>query len=261
MALGLLVPGTILLVRGHPELMLYAVFGSFTGMYGRLEPPRLCLWHQFHGAGMLVTGVAIGGVLAGTGAAPGALVATVIAFSILASLVTDALRVRPGGPFFGIFALGATAMVGPHLVTWWVGLGICAATAVFAMVLRLVLGLLEPRSEPDRAPLADQLGWDGAVVPHGAAVHAVRYAVATGIAGMVGLLAGVDRANWAMAAAAVPLAVVSSGEPLDLRAVVDRGVHRVLGTLLGLSVTSVVLLLEPSGTVLAAIVMALLFPT
>jgi uncharacterized membrane protein YccC len=89
----------------------------------------------------------------------------------------------------------------------------------------------------------------------------VRYAVATGLAGAVGLVAGLDHANWAMASAAVPLAAVSPGEGLSLRAVIDRGSHRVVGTFAGLAVTAVVLLPHPGPTVLAIVVMALLFPT
>ena len=44
--LGLLVPGVALLVAGRPELIVYAVFGSFAGMYGRREAPADRLRHQ-----------------------------------------------------------------------------------------------------------------------------------------------------------------------------------------------------------------------
>lgn len=64
-----------------------------------------------------------------------------------------------------------------------------------------------------------------------------------------------------MTAAAVPLAVIVSGAGRDIRAVVHRGVHRVVGTLAGLLVTAAILVPDPSPAVLALIVMALLFPT
>lgn len=156
--LGLLVPGMLLLLTGRPELILYAFFGSVTGMYGRRETPLERFRHQFHGAGMLLTGTVVGILLAESEAAPAVLVGCVTAFATAASLLTDRLRLRPGGPFFGIFALGATATVGPGLVSPWVAIAICA-----------------------------------------------------------------------MAAAAVPLAVVSTGEPLNLRPVVERGLQRVTG--------------------------------
>ncbi|GAA3680663.1 FUSC family protein [Nocardioides ginsengisoli] len=251
-ALGLLVPGAVLLVVGRPDLLLYVVFGSFAGMYGRAAGPRERLRHQFHGAGMIVTGVGLGVTLAATDAPARVLLLAVIGFATLGSLVTDRLRLRPGGPFFGIFALGATASVSPALVAPWVAIALCAGTAVGAMAL----GLLDR----DPAPAADAEPRETGL-PAGAVAQAIRYALATAAAGLLGLGLGLDHANWAMTAAAVPLAVITPGEPLDLRAVVDRAGHRVAGTLAGLLVTAAVLLPEPRPAVLALVAIALLFPT
>lgn len=257
-ALGLLLPGTLLLLVGRPEHLLYMVFGSFAGMYGRLEPPRERVRHQFHGGGMLVTGVAIGSVLAERHAPALVLVVAVTLFATIGSLVTDRLRLRPGGPFFGIFALGATAMVRPDLVSPVEGTVICAATAAFCLLLGLVRsvlseGVAEVRAEPSPRRPTD--------LPAGAVAQAGRYALATSTAGLAGLGLGIDHANWAMAGAAVPLAVITSGEPLDIRAVLRRALHRVTGTFVGLLVTAAVLLPAPGPTMLALIAMVLLFPT
>lgn len=40
------VPSLLLLAMGRSDLMIYAVFGALTGMYGRSEPHRFRLWHQ-----------------------------------------------------------------------------------------------------------------------------------------------------------------------------------------------------------------------
>jgi uncharacterized membrane protein YccC len=250
-ALGLLVPGAVLLAVGRPDLLLYAVFGSFAGMYGRAAGPQERLRHQFHGAGMLVTGVALGVALAATDAPAQALLLAVTGFATLGSLVTDRLRLRPGGPFFGIFALGATASVSPALVAPWIAITLCAGTAVGAMAL----GLL------DRDPAQDDAPPRSTGTPAGAVAQAARYALAAAAAGLLGVGLGLDHANWAMTAAAVPLAVITPGEPLDLRAVVDRAGHRVAGTLAGLLITAAVLLPEPRPAVLAVVAIALLFPT
>lgn len=45
-ALGLAVPGVALLFAGRPDLMIYAVFGAVTGMYGRAEPRQRRVVHQ-----------------------------------------------------------------------------------------------------------------------------------------------------------------------------------------------------------------------
>lgn len=251
--LGLLVPGTLLLLAGRPELILYAVFGSFAGMYGRTEPGPERLRHQFHGAGMLVTGVALGVAFSELRVPAVLLVAGVTAFAVVGSVLADGLRLQPGGPFFGIFAFGATATVSPGLVSPYGAVLICAGTATWCLSLGLApvfrAGPTEPVPPPARG------------LPAGTAVHALRYAVAIAAAGLAGLALGIDHANWAMASAAVPLAVAVVGERLDLGAVVHRATHRVAGTLAGLVVSAAVLLPGPSPQLLAVVVMVLLFPT
>jgi hypothetical protein len=64
-ALGLAVPGVALLVAGRPDLIIYAVFGAITGMYGRDEPRRRRLTHQVQAAVMLLIAVAAGVALSG----------------------------------------------------------------------------------------------------------------------------------------------------------------------------------------------------
>ncbi|QSR27700.1 hypothetical protein CFH99_18920 [Nocardioides aromaticivorans] len=251
--LGLLVPGTLLLLAGRPELILYAVFGSFTGMYGRTEPAPERQRHQFHGAGMLVTGVALGVAFSELRVPAVLVVLGVTAYAVVGSVLADWLRLQPGGPFFGIFAFGATATVGPGLVSPYGAVLICAGTATWCLALGLArvfnAGPTEPAAPPARG------------LPAGTSVHALRYAVAIAAAGLAGLALGIEHANWAMASAAVPLAVVVVGERLDLGAVVHRARHRVTGTLAGLVVSAAVLLPGPRPEVLAVVVMVLLFPT
>jgi len=96
-----------------------------------------------------------------------------------------------------------------------------------------------------------------------AAVHAVRYGLAIAVAGCSGLMLGIDHANWAMAAAAVPLAAPDArgGTQRGVRGVVHRGIHRVVGTFAGLVVTALLLVPHLSPMWLAIVVIALLFPT
>ncbi len=251
--LGLLVPGTLLLLAGRPELILYAVFGSFAGMYGRTEGAAERARHQFHGAGMLVTGVALGVAFAELRVPAVLLVGGVTAYAVVGSVLADRLRLQPGGPFFGIFALGATATVSPGLVSPYGAVLICAGTAAWCLALGLLPAFRVDATEPGARAAP---GW-----PAGTAVHALRYAAAIAAAGLAGLALGIDHANWAMASAAVPLAVVVVGERLDLGAVVHRATHRVSGTLAGLVVSAAVLLPGPRPEVLAVVVMVLLFPT
>lgn len=65
MALSVAAPVLGLLLAGRPELIVYAVFGSFTAMYGKVETHQLRLTHQTQAAFLLVAGATIGAGAAG----------------------------------------------------------------------------------------------------------------------------------------------------------------------------------------------------
>ncbi|MUL46218.1 FUSC family protein [Mycobacterium sp. CBMA293] len=244
-ALGLAVPGVALLAAGRPDLIIYAVFGAITGMYGRTDTRRRRFAHQTQGGLILVLGVAIGVALADSHVAPAVLVIAAVAFATVGSVVTDYLALKPEGPFYGVFALGAIATVPAGRVAPSSAILICAATALLAVLL----GILDaPRgSEPaTRLPVPDV---------RDVLLHASRYAIAITAAGAAGVALGIDHANWAIAAAAGPLAAA------DASGRIKRGIHRLAGTLIGLVVAAVLLVPQPSAYVLAACVMVLLFPT
>lgn len=244
-ALGLAVPGVALLSAGRPDLIIYAVFGAITGMYGRTESRRRRLAHQIEGAVILTLGVSIGVALGNSHIVPGVLVLAAVAFAAVGSVATDHLALKPEGPFYGVFALGAVAAVPAGRVSAGSAIFICAVTAL----LSILLGVLDaPRgSQPQpRPPMPDR---------RDVLIHASRYAIAIAAAGTAGLSLGVDHANWAMAAAAGPLAAA------DVSGRVRRGIHRLGGTFIGLVVAAVLLIPQPSEYVLAICVMALLFPT
>ncbi|WP_242657044.1 FUSC family protein [Mycobacterium talmoniae] len=261
--IGLVVPGVVLLIAERPDLIIFAVFGSFTGMYGRAESHRLRLRHQAQAGTVLLTGVGTGVVLSSVHARSWMLVATEVVFASIGSLVTDRLGLSPQGPFYGIFAVGAVATIPADRVAAWPALSICAATATFCILVSTVGMLAAPgpggRQLHDVRPTACAAKRRAA----DSRVHALRYALAISAAGSSGLLLGIDHANWAMAAAAVPLAAANArdGHSLSVSGVIQRGMHRVLGTLAGLVVAALLLLPHLGATFLAAVVIALLFPT
>lgn len=244
-ALGLAVPGVALLMAGRPDLMIYAVFGAVTGMYGRAEPRQRRAVHQTQAAVILIAGVAIGVTLANARTHPWVLVVTAVAFVTVGSVVIDHLGLKPEGPFYGVFALGAVATVPAGRVSPVAAVSICAATAL----LCIALGALDTPRTPVSTPRI-------ATAPaQNVTIHAARYAAAVTVAGTAGVLLGVDHANWAIAAAAGPLAAA------DTAGRVRRGVHRLTGTLIGLVVAALLLVPHPNEYVLAVCVMVLLFPT
>ncbi|WP_342215630.1 FUSC family protein [Nocardia cyriacigeorgica] len=245
---GLAIPGLLLIAAGRTDLLIYAVFGSFTGMYGYAEAPKQRLIHQLEASVLLVGGVAAGIVFGRSLAPAWVLVAAVALFGAAASPLTDRLGLRPEGPFFGIFAFGAIAMVAGTQDVPVPALAICAATAALCVLVGYLDAIRRPGSDASPAPLRRRTGT-------ASLVQAGRYAVAIAVAGGIGLLLGVGHANWAMAGAAVPLVAA------DRKGGVQRGVHRVVGTFAGLAVTAPLLIPGPSATVLAVVIIALLYPT
>ncbi|WP_255771460.1 FUSC family protein [Pseudarthrobacter sulfonivorans] len=234
-ALSVAVPSLLLLLLGRADLIIYAVFGALTGMYGRSEPHQLRLRHQSQAALVLVGGVAVGVFLSVNRLHSWWLVAVEAVLAGVGSVYSDRVNLKPNGPFFGILALGACASV-PLAVPWYTALLIAAGSAAFSMAVGFG-GWIRSRSW-QRGAVRDVVAFRG---PAGraAAVHAARYILAVGLAGSVGVLSGSGHPHWAMAAAAVPLAGA------DLPSRVRRGIHRIVGTFLGLVVTAVVLIPAP----------------
>ncbi len=260
-AVSVAAPSLALLAAGRPELMIYAVFGALTGMYGRNEPHQLRLRHQGHAALLLVGGLAVGVFLSVHQLHSWALVVIETVLAAAGSLFADKVALKPNGPFFGILALGACASI-PTTVHWHTAVLIGALSAGFSMAVGFggwVRGRAWQRGAAREIPALRgarrRAAW----------IHAARYFTAVGAAGSVGVLSGSGHPHWAMAAAAVPLAGA------DMPSSVYRGLHRIVGTLAGLVVVAVVLFpwtLSPlrafpghEAAVLAVLVIVLQFTT
>ena len=260
-ALSVAAPALALIVAGRPDLMMYAVFGALTGMYGRNETHQLRLRHQAQAALILVGGLTIGVFLSVNHIHSWWLVLVATVFAGLGSLYADWSRLRPIGPFFGLLALGACASV-PTSVPFTTAVLIGAASAAFSILVGFA-GWVRHRSW-ERGAVRDVPLFQGPL-RQSALVHATRYILAVAGAGAIGVLSGSGHPHWAMAAAAVPLAGA------DLPSRVHRGIHRIVGTFLGLAVVAVVLFPSPlsplqyfpghGAVVLAVVVVLCQFPT
>ncbi len=133
-AVSVAVPSLALLFLGRPELIIYAVFGALTGMYGRSEPHQLRLVHQAQAALVLLSGVGVGIFLSVNHLHSWWLVGVEAVLAGVGSVFSDRVNLKPNGPFFGILALGACASV-PTTVPWFAALLIAAASAAFSLVI------------------------------------------------------------------------------------------------------------------------------
>lgn len=251
-SLGLVIPGVVLLWIDRPALLIFAVFGSFAGMYGRAESRAVRLLHQSQGALLLLAGTAVGIALSRTHAAPPTVVAVATVFALGGSLLADFFALRPAGPFYGTFALGAIAGVAAIQATPWECWGIAAVSAGIA----ILIGLTAPEvATVDQRTIAATVRGQRERERHAAFLHAARYVLAIAAAGSAAYVLGLGHVNWAIAGAAVTLAAA------DPRGRLRRGIQRVIGTLAGLSVTALVLAPGLSPRTLAIIVICLIFPT
>jgi hypothetical protein len=247
-ALGVAVPLVVLLLINRIDLAIFAVFGAFTGIFGRGDSHGIRLQHQSAAAALLLAAIAAGSLVAEYDAGSWAVVLGSVLVGGLGSVAADRLALRPPGPFFPVFAFAGTASI-PSAATVAEGLGV----AVLSVLLSLAIGAagwLLPRG---RAP------WPGPrprVQPTSAQVraNAVRYAAAAGVAGAVATLLGIGHNYWAILSAIVPLAAATRATRLE------RAVHRVLGTVGGLGLTALLLAISlvPWQLVLVLIVLQFL---
>ncbi|WP_427173256.1 FUSC family protein [Arthrobacter sp. 92] len=236
-AISVAAPSLLLLAAGRTDLIIYAVFGALTGMYGRSEPHQLRLRHQGQAALVLLSGIGVGVTLSVNHIHSWWLVAIESLLAGLGSLYSDRVNLKPNGPFFGILALGACASV-PTAVPWHIALLIGAVSSAFSILIGFG-GWVRSRAwnrgaardaKPLRGPRRQR-----------AVVHGARYVLAVAAAGTIGVLSGSGHPHWAMAAAAVPLAGA------DTPSGIYRGIHRVVGTCLGLVIVAVVLFPWPGS--------------
>jgi hypothetical protein len=234
-AVGLAIPLVVLLLAGRIEWAMYVGFGAFTGIYSRYEPTRTRFRRQSLAGAMLVLCVTLGAGLAQLGevlpqAAASWLIIVVAALVAGGSAVfVTANGLKPGGAIFPVFATAAVASA-PVAAPFW-GAGLIAAAVAGLCV---VLGLLGPWAGERHPDVV--LGRDHELVTsRELGTEFVRYTAAALVAGALGLLSGLPFPYWAQVAAVAPLAPPGHG------ARIEKAVHRLVGTTLGVGVTAFLL--------------------
>lgn len=238
----------ILGVTGHVALVPYATFGAFAVVYGGRAPVRGRWRVQARAGAWLVLAVATGCAVATNDARAWLAVGVAAVWAALGARLSDRYRWLPPGPMFLVFSFVTCAAipVGPATIGW--GALTAAVTATYGVLIGVAEGWIadrrgtRPAGLPPRGPNHR---------PNRRRVQAIRCAVAVVIAGGAATALGIERPGWAMIAAVVPLSVVEVHHQLA------RGVHRVLGTLVGLVLAGVLLALQPSVAVTLALVVVL----
>jgi hypothetical protein len=243
-SVSVLVPLLLLWGTDHLDWSIYAAFGAFTSLYGRERTDRARLALQVEAGATQVLAIVLGVLVAQL--EQRAWVAVPVA-ALVAAAVSYRSSVRgwhPPGALFQVFAFATVASTpatpGDLVPAVLVG----SAAALFAVLV----GYAGAAVRRVRGSVAA-----GSATPIGGAVEAVtRYALQSGagvlLAGSLATAASIGRPYWAMVSAVVPLVA------RDLAAQLTRGLHRVVGTGLGLLVAWALLALDVQGLVLVLVV-------
>lgn len=256
-AAGLFIPLLTLTVANRLDLAIFANFAAFTGIYGRNEPHRIRVVAQTR-AGLLMIAVILSATLAARLSPGGALGpwAIVVGTTLVAwgcSVVVGYWRLRPAGSLFHIFAFAAIASL-PHQPP----LADAALTTVATFLLCLVIGLISRVHPTRRTPLGWEevrAAWRVRLCPTERRVlwlESIGYLVASAAAGTaataVGQALGFGHNYWAIVAAVVPLVGHST------RHRVNRGLQRVLGTVVGLALLAGIAALQPTPWIMVVLI-------
>ncbi len=229
-----LVPLLVLWAADRSEWSIYATFGAFTSLYGR-ERVHLARV-QLQGRLAVYLTVAIGiGTLVGTSSHRSWLAVPVTAsVAALGSLASDAEQWHPPGPLFLVFGLAACASVPSTPADVPIALAVAGASAGFAVLVGNVGAFWRGARDPDaprtvryRPSYVASARW-----------HVLPSSLGVFFAGAIATAAGVGHPYWAMVSAVVPLVA------RDLSHQVVRGLHRVIGTGLGLVLAAALLALD-----------------
>ncbi|MFC4786829.1 FUSC family protein [Nocardioides sp. MAHUQ-72] len=245
---SVLVPLLALWAVGRQEWSIYAAFGAFTSLYGR-NHLQLSRTRMQATLAVLLTAATAAGVVVGL--SPHRAWLAVPATALVAaggSLVSDAQDWHPPGPLFLVFAFAACASLPSAPVDVLAAVAVAGSSAAFSVLVGAAGGWWRrARTEPAAPrPAVRRSGYAEV-----ARRHALRNALAVLLAGTIATAAGIGHPYWAMVSAVVPLAA------RDLGHQASRGLHRVVGTGLGLAVAAVLFALDPRGLVLIGVIVLL----
>lgn len=264
---SILVPLLVLLAAGRLEWALYATFGAFAALYARDRGGAERRRMQLTLATLLVLAVGLGTIVATSPHRAWLAVPLAAGAAALGSTLSDRHAWHPPGALFLVFAFGATASVPSTAGDVPVALGVAAASAALAVVVGGLGAAVRARlvgsgaaGGPGAAVGAQAAAGATAgatavaaarVAPTDVRRHALRAALGVALAGALATATGIGHPYWAMVSAVVPLAA------RDPRAQAVRGLHRLLGTGVGLLVAAALLGLDLEGLGLVLVVVAL----
>lgn len=249
-AIGMTVPIAVMTLLGFPILGYIAASGAFTVLFAGAAPVvERARVLPFVAAGLTVSATL--GAFAGSNIW---LVSIGIVFVALAvAALAFGFRLGPPGPLFFVLAFGLSAQVTAHAeITALAYTAAMASGCLFSYLVALSPLLVRRVRSHESRPLRELL--PGPALDAPSRMLLVRVAIVAVLGVAIGLFVDPDRSYWIVGAA---IAVI--GVAADRRAAFERGLHRMLGTVLGVGVYALLALLHPSGLWIALILGILQF--
>lgn len=273
-ALAIGVPVAVGAALGHTAFGLVGCLGAFSALYGaRLAAGPRARLVVLVAAGLTLAAF-LGKLAAGNAWLSVSMIAAVAAVAVFVCLATG--TGPPGGYMFTLVTAATTHMppgdVGRDTALVAAGAAAAALIAICGSRLAPVrasttastptstgTGTVPPESASSAPPKPAR--WTGrlrllitASFNHSSPVGpaAARAALAAFLAGAVAYLLDLPHYSWAAAAA-----VAVAGPGLHVAATLSRGLHRAVGTVIGIFLAAAVVSVHPSGAALVAVLMAL----
>ncbi|MGH3454258.1 MAG: FUSC family protein [Nocardioidaceae bacterium] len=241
---SILVPLLVLVAIDHVEWTLYAVFGAFTSLYGRERVDLHRIVRQGAAGLSLITATILGALVATSSAREWLAIPVAGAVAVVASYVSESHGWIPPGSLFQVFAFAAVASVPAEASDLVPAIVVVTLSALFAVLVGNVGAVVRrARRTADPAPPGHPIG--GA--HSGGWLYAAQSGIGVIAAGLIATGSGIGRPYWAMVSAVVPLMTH------DFAAQLVRGLHRVIGTFIGLGVAWLLLDLDLADAVVVVI--------
>lgn len=249
-ALGIAAPTALMTLLGQPALGYIAASGAFTVLFAGSAPvverARIL---PFVAAG-LITCAILGALVAGN-----ALLVSVgvVVVAIASAALAFGFRLGPPGPLFFVLVFGLSAHVlASGAVDPLTYLAAFSGGCLFSFLVALA-PLVRPRVRalPAR-PLRELL--PGPRLTADSRLLLLRVAIVAVIGVLLGLVIDPERTYWVVGSAVAVIGVAAAR-----RAAFERGLHRMLGTIIGAGLYIALSLLHPAGVWLAVLLGALQF--
>lgn len=249
-ALGIGVPIAVMTLVGQPSLGYIAASGAFTVLFAGSAPAvDRARMLPLVAAGLILSATL--GVLAAP--LPWLVSLGVVAVAIASAALAFAFRLGPPGPLFFVLVFGLSAhVVAVSPVAPGVYLATLAAGCTFSYLIAIAPLVLPRMRRTSARPLRDLL--PGPSLEGGSRILLLRVALVAVVGVLLGVAIDPARTYWIVGSAVAVVGVAAAR-----REAFQRGLHRMLGTVVGAGVYALLALLHPSGLWLAFLLAALQF--